>query len=137
LETKVWSALQDVLRLSNKLYDKALDLGTSIKELAPTMKQSPDDMAVAEANTAQGASALGTSANEAAEPSVPSGPDLVRTQDFSFAVSQILDMPVNEQQILLQTRKTSERLKKQSKMLNTARQYLAAQVVIKDAGLKF
>jgi hypothetical protein len=136
LESKVWSALQDVLRLSNKLYDKALDLGTSIKDLAPTITRASNDVGP-EADAARGAAAVGTSTSEAVESSAPSMPDLMRTQDFSFAVSQILDMPVSEQQLLLQTRKTSERLKKQGKMLDTARQYLAAQVVIKDAGLKF
>jgi hypothetical protein len=72
-----------------------------------------------------------------ADTSAPPALDLDRTQDFSFAVSQVLDMPLSEQQILLQTRRTSHRLRKQNRMLDTARQYLAAQVVIKEAGLKF
>jgi hypothetical protein len=135
LEQDVWTALQDVLRLSNKLYDKSLDLGANIKELAPSEK--PSDVAGA-TDTGQVAATVAASASASSESNAPaSAPDAGRTQDFSFAVSQVLDMPVSEQQILLQTRKTSARLRKQCKMLETARQYLAAQVVIKEAGLKF
>jgi ATP-dependent Lon protease len=110
LENGVWAALQDVLRLSNKLYDKSLDLGTNLRELAP-----PGD-------AARGGGG---------------GDDVRRAQDFSFAISQVLDMPLEQQQLLLQTRSTLRRLRKQSKILDTARQYLAAQVTIKGAGLKF
>lgn len=97
---QVWAALLDVLSLSNKLYEKVVDLSPEIKRLAP--------------NEAQGGAEV---------------------EDFSFAVSQILDMPLREQQLLLQMRDTSRRLKRQSKMLNSARSYLAAQVTIKNAGL--
>jgi ATP-dependent Lon protease len=110
LERNVWAALQDVLRLSNKLYDKALDLGSSIRAVAPP---NIDDLD--------------------AHVDTPENVDHARISAFSFAVSQILDMQVKEQQLLLQTRSTGFRLRKQRKMLQTARQYLAAQVTIKDA----
>lgn len=103
LEGEVWTALQDVLRLSNRLYDKTLDLAPDIKRLAP-----------------------GTGGLDG---------DAKRMQEFSFAVSQVLDMPLREQQLLLQMSDTEKRLRRQSKMLGTARQYLAAQVTIKNAGL--
>lgn len=102
-------ALQDVLRLSNKLYDKVLDLSPDIKRLAPD-GQIPqlDD------NGWPSASVL---------------------QEFSFSVCQVLDMPLKDQQILLQIDDTAARLRRQQKMLDTARKYLAAQVTIKEAGL--
>ncbi len=115
LELNVWTALQDVLRLSNKLYDKVLDLSPEIKRLAP-----------------HGPEAQSAAAHAGSEAKVS---DARRMQDFSFAVSQILDMPLREQQLLLQMRDTGKRLKRQCKMLNSARQYLAAQVTIKNAGL--
>lgn len=110
LKAEVWGALQDVLRLSNKLYDKVLDLGPDVKELA-----GPDAVD--------------------GEGSDKGWPDAKRLQDFSFAVSQVLDMPLGEQQLLLQLRDTDKRLRRQMKMLESARQYLAAQVTIKEAGL--
>lgn len=116
LESEVWQALQDVLRLSNKLYDKVLDLSADIKRLAPDGEESNKQ-------------------NE--EEDVPEGwPSPKRLEDFSFSVCQVLDMPLKEQQILLQIQDTGVRLKRQLKMLTTARQYLAAQVTIKEAGLK-
>lgn len=110
---EVWQALQDVLRLSNKLYDKVLDLSPDLKRLAP-----------------------GVSAGEGEE-GLPEGwPSPAKLEQFSFAVCQVLDMPLKEQQIMLQICDTRARLQRQFKMLKTARQYLAAQVTIKDAGLK-
>lgn len=109
LVQEVWEALQDVLRLSNKLYDKVLDLSPDIKRLAPTGSDS--EKIDGDKLSAQ------------------------RLEDFSFAVCQVLDMPLKEQQILLQMQNTGARLRRQNKMLQTARQYLAAQVSIKEAGL--
>lgn len=111
----VWVVLQDVLRLSNKLYDKVLDLSPEIRRLAPG---GDADFEGAETRTKDG------------------WPSPRRLEDFSFAVCQVLDMPLEEQQILLQIRNTGKRLRRQNKMLQTARQYLAAQVTIKNAGLK-
>lgn len=124
VEMQVWNSLQDVLRLSNKLYEKTLDLSNAIKDLAPKgVPATPKD---------------GTDAVPSLSSGGPLSPsELQRIEDFSFAVSQILDMPVLQQQLLLQTRSTLHRLEKQCKMLETARQYLAAQVVIKDVDLKF
>lgn len=113
----VWTALQDVLRLSNKLYEKGLDLSSDIKQLAPhgdgeNLRGGEDD-------------------------SLPQGwPSPKIAEQFSFAVCQVLDMPIKEQQIMLQMTDTASRLRMQYKMLSTARQYLAAQVTIKNAGLK-
>lgn len=105
LELQVWEKLQDVLRLSNKLYGKGVDLKELIKDLSP--------------------------------PSAGAVKDEVKNKErrvkFSFAVSQILDMSVKQQQVLLQTRSTRKRLQKQDKILESARQYLAAQVTLKDA----
>lgn len=124
LMADVWQLLQDVLRLSNKLYDKVLDLSPDLKRLAPgTDRTDTQDGDAAE------------KAKETGE-GIPEGwPSPQRLEDFSFAVCQTLDMPLKEQQILLQTRDTSARLRRQNKMLKTARQYLAAQVTIKNAGL--
>lgn len=113
----VWQALLDVLRLSNKLYGKNLDLSPDIRRLAPskeseTMKPEADEQ-------------------------VPDGwPSPKKSEEFSFAVCQILEMPLKEQQIMLQLTDTGARLRRQHTLLNTARQYLAAQVTIKEAGLK-
>lgn len=60
-------------------------------------------------------------------------PEVERQQQFSFMVSQVLDMTVQDQQLLLQTKNTGFRLRKQRELLETARQYLAAQATIKDA----
>lgn len=115
----VWNALQDVLTLSNKLYDKGLDLSADIKRLDPNAENS--QIFVAKDNDEQ----------------VPKGwPAPDRAEEFSFAICQVLDMPLAEQQILLQLTDTSARLKRQLNMLTTARNYLAAQVTIKNAGLK-
>ncbi|PXF41623.1 LON peptidase N-terminal domain and RING finger protein 3 [Gracilariopsis chorda] len=109
LVKEVSLALQDVLRLSNKLYDKVLDLSPDIKRLAPNGQIPQTD--------------------DSGWPS----PSMV--QEFSFSVCQVLDMPLKEQQILLQIDDTAARLRRQEKMLDTARKYLAAQVTIKEAGL--
>ena len=138
LELRVWRALQDVLRLSNKLYEKVLDLSPEIKRLAPKTE------IVAESGNqvVPGAPVNGTTPSSATIESSSStksdegeANDPHRTQNFSFAVSQILDMPLKDQQLLLQMRDTGKRLKRQCQMLDSARQYLAAQVSIKEAGL--
>lgn len=104
LERSVWALLQDVLALSNKLYEKAFDMSAEIRRTAPP--------------------------NQATQ----AGPEEdARMQDFSFAVNQILDMPLREQQVLLQITDTARRLRRQNTMLRTARNYLAAQVTIKNA----
>lgn len=109
----VWQTLEDVLRLSTKLYDKTLDLGSDLRRLAPMDEKD-----------------LGN------DGSFPEGwPSPAWVEEFSFAVSQVLDMPLAEQQILLQMRDTAARLQRQNKRLQVARQYLAAQVTIKEAGL--
>ncbi|KAI0557826.1 ATP-dependent protease La (LON) substrate-binding [Gracilaria domingensis] len=105
----VSSALQDVLRLSNKLYDKGLDLSPDIKRLAPDGQIQDSD-----------------------ERGWPS-PSLL--QEFSFSVCQVIDIPLRDQQLLLQTEDTAQRLTRERQMLDTARKYLAAQATIKDAGL--
>lgn len=114
---RVWQELQDVLQLSNRLYDKTLELSPDVTRLAPK-----EDKAQLEEGVERGSDDW-------------PAPD--QLEDFSFAVSQVLDMPVKEQQILLQTRDTADRLRRQSKMLQTARQYLTAQVTIKDVDLKW
>lgn len=117
LVNEVWQALQDVLRLSNKLYDKVLDLSPDVKRMAP-----------------DGDAAGGVAATP--EDNVPEGwPSPKRVEEFSFSVCQVLDMPLKQQQILLQMNDTGLRLRRQRKVLQTARQYLAAQVTIKEAGL--
>lgn len=113
----VWQTLQDVLRLSNKLYEKGLDLSPDIKRLAP------------------GDDGSGLKAREGED--VPDGwPSPALAEEFSFAVCQVLDMPLKEQQIMLQMTETAARLRRQNNLLSIARQYLAAQVTIKEAGLK-
>ncbi|CAN8076351.1 unnamed protein product [Agarophyton chilense] len=109
LVSDVSVALQDVLRLSNKLYEKGLDISPDIKRLAPDGRIQTTD-----------------------ERGWPS-PSLL--QQFSFSVCQVVDIPLRDQQLLLQTDDTSLRLHRQFTMLDTARKYLAAQATIKDAGL--
>lgn len=121
LINSVWTALQDVLRLSNKLYDKGLTLSAELQALSPG-----DD-----------ADSLGGLKPTKDETNVPDGwPSPSLSEEFSFIICQVLDMPLKEQQILLQITETADRLKRQFNMLSTARNYLAAQVTIKEAGLK-
>ena len=94
-----------MLRLSNKLYNKGIDVNELVKDMSPPESGSVKDELE----------------------------DMKRRVRFSFAVSQVLDMSVRDQQLLLQTRDTRKRLQKQSKLLESARQYLAAQVTLKDA----
>lgn len=114
---EVWQALQDVLRLSNKLYEKGLDLSPDIKRMAP------------------GEDGITFKPRDGED--VPEGwPSPSLSEEFSFAVCQVLDMPLKEQQIMLQMTETAARLRRQHNLLSIARQYLAAQVTIKEAGLK-
>lgn len=114
---EVWAALDDVLVLSKKLYEKEMSLSVQIRQLAPT-----DD---------------GANLKPAEDEEVPEGwPSPKLVEEFSFAVAQVLDMPLKVQQVMLQMTNTASRLRKQLKMLTTARKYLAAQVTIKNAGLK-
>ncbi|KAF6001035.1 LON peptidase N-terminal domain and RING finger protein 3 [Cyanidiococcus yangmingshanensis] len=109
LERRVWTALGDVLRLSNKLYNRVVVLSKQVVENSPeTVLNVPENLIDPEQN-------------------------FHRQKMFSFAVSSILDMPVRQQQLLLQTRDTAKRLLKQAQLLEGARQYLAAQVTIKNA----
>eukprot|EP00188_Purpureofilum_apyrenoidigerum_P003431 Plantae.Rhodophyta-Purpureofilum_apyrenoidigerum.ctg3582.p1 GENE.Plantae.Rhodophyta-Purpureofilum_apyrenoidigerum.ctg3582~~Plantae.Rhodophyta-Purpureofilum_apyrenoidigerum.ctg3582.p1 ORF type:complete len:323 (-),score=81.98 Plantae.Rhodophyta-Purpureofilum_apyrenoidigerum.ctg3582:1199-2143(-) len=103
MEQSVWTMLQDVLRLSNKLYNGKQEFGEDMKTIAP------------------------------GGPRSDSLPQIERQRLFSFSVNQVLDMTVQDQQLLLQTKSTAFRLKKQRGILDAARQYLAAQVTIKDA----
>lgn len=113
LMTEVWDILQDVLRLSNRLYNKTHELSSELRRLSP-----------------------GKDKDLAAGADVPKGwPAPEWVEDFSFAVSQILDLPLSDQQLMLQTRDSGTRLRRQKDRLETARQYLAAQVSIKEAGL--
>lgn len=63
----------------------------------------------------------------------PTISDVERHRQFSFLVNQVLDMSVVDQQLLLQTQSTAFRLRKQESILQAARQYLAAQVTLRDA----
>jgi ATP-dependent Lon protease len=109
LERRVWSALGDVLRLSNKLYNRVVVLSKQVVESSPeTVLSVPENQ-------------------------IDPVKNFQRQKMFSFAVSSILDMPVRQQQLLLQTRDTAKRLLKQAQLLEGARQYLAAQVTIKNA----
>jgi len=106
LAVGVWTGLQEVLRLSNKLYSKSLALSDALKDLAPSTERTQGE------NTESRFRSL---------------------ESFSFGVSAILDMPVVEQQILLQTQSLSKRLGKQKELLDFATQQLAAQISIKSA----
>ncbi|KAA8491511.1 LON peptidase N-terminal domain and RING finger protein 3 [Porphyridium purpureum] len=101
----VWQSLQEVLRLSNKLYNKGLDVSDELKKLAPVEENM-------------------TGSTEE---------QFKKLEDFSFGIGSILDMPTEEQQILLQTRDTEKRLRKQKELLDAAQQQLAAQISIKSA----
>lgn len=131
LAVDVWKTLTDVLDISNRLYDKKHELSVALKKNNP----GNDGQALLPRDEEErGKQTDGGSENVAA---VPKGwPCPRRVEEFSFAVCDILDNSITGQQLMLQTTSTSERLGKQLKTLSMARQYLAAQMVIKDAGLK-
>mmetsp|Transcript_7652 Transcript_7652/g.13871 ORF Transcript_7652/g.13871 Transcript_7652/m.13871 type:complete len:351 (-) Transcript_7652:628-1680(-) len=102
----VWDSLQEVLRLSNKLYSRGLKLSDNLTSLVPTLERTGG----------QGSEERFRNAEK-----------------FSFGVSSILDMPVLQQQLLLQTKSLNLRLAKQKQLLDLAKQQLAAQISIKAA----
>lgn len=112
LEDEVWTSLKQVLKLSNELYGKHLDLRDKIKALAPGEGLSEDGG------------------------QRPEGSESARQRLFSFAVCQVLDMPILDQQLMLQMQNTSERLRKQLELLQQAQQFLSAQVSLKNADRK-
>eukprot|EP00168_Porphyra_purpurea_P015833 TRINITY_DN4967_c1_g1_i1.p2 TRINITY_DN4967_c1_g1~~TRINITY_DN4967_c1_g1_i1.p2 ORF type:complete len:244 (+),score=107.86 TRINITY_DN4967_c1_g1_i1:115-846(+) len=135
LERNVWVALQDVLRLSNKLYDRTLELNASLLKVAPP--NAPTDAGLLDARTELPASlrgnAGGSDGRAGGEAAETVDDARVRSEAFSFAVAAILDQPIREQQRLLQTRDTGVRLRSLLRLLDAARRYLAAQSQIKDA----
>lgn len=140
LERNVWVALQDVLRLSNKLYDRTLELNAGLLDVAPP--NAPTDAGLLDAGTSLpanlrsgvGSSGDNTEEDDARDGSTESVPAArKRSEAFSFAVAAILDQPLREQQRLLQTTDTGVRLRSLLRLLDAARRYLAAQSQIKDA----
>ena len=119
LEVRVWMLLTQVLSLSNTLYGKSLDLKDRIKQLAPETGDSSEVSGSADAD-------------ETDEADKEELTQVQRQRLFSFAVSQVLDMPLRDQQLMLQSRNTVERLSKQIALLQQAQQYLAAQVSLKN-----
>ncbi|EME27896.1 hypothetical protein Gasu2_21460 [Galdieria sulphuraria] len=95
----VWTDLNQVLSLSNKLYGKNVCLSEELRRLAPN----------------------------------PESRDRHRLIMFSYRVSQVLDIPVQDQQLLLQTQSTKDRFQHQLELLEHARKFLAAQLAINDA----
>jgi len=53
-------------------------------------------------------------------------------EEFSFAVSGALEMPLREQQALLEMLSTPQRLKRQAHILKSTRDYLAAHAALND-----
>ncbi|GJQ14366.1 hypothetical protein GpartN1_g6157.t1 [Galdieria partita] len=100
LGESVWTELNQVLSLSNKLYGKNVSLSEELQRLAPDSESRGD------------------------------GHRLVM---FSHKVSQVLDIPVQDQQLLLQTQSTKDRFQRQLELLEHARKFLAAQLAINDA----
>lgn len=139
LERNVWVALQDVLRLSNKLYDRTLELNSGLLDVAPP--NAPTDAGLLDAGTslppnlrAGDGKADATEEDDARDGSTESASAArKRSEAFSFAVAAILDQPLREQQRLLQTTDTGVRLRSLLRLLDAARRYLAAQSQIKDA----
>lgn len=141
LERNVWVALQDVLRLSNKLYDRTLELNAGLLNVAPV--NAPTDVGLLDASTSLPANLRsdgGSSGGDASEQddardgsSESVSAARKRSEAFSFAVAAILDQPLREQQRLLQTTDTGVRLRSLLRLLDAARRYLAAQSQIKDA----
>ena len=109
-----------MLSLSNTLYGKSLDLKDSIKAIAP-------------ASAGLGGKQGG--AGEEAGGGEGKRSEEERLRLFSFAVSQVLDMPLEDQQLLLQTQDTAKRLSKQITLLHKAKSYLAAQLSLKNVML--
>ncbi|GAB0496369.1 hypothetical protein MMPV_007681 [Pyropia vietnamensis] len=141
LERNVWVALQDVLRLSNKLYDRTLELNAGLLSVAPV--NAPTDVGLLDASTSLPANlrsdsgSSGSDATEKDDARDASSESVLaarkRSEAFSFAVAAILDQPLREQQRLLQTTDTGVRLRSLLRLLDAARRYLAAQSQIKDA----
>ena len=109
LEKEVWIKLEDVIRLINKLYNKEIKIRDLIEDAVL-----PEEMGMEKEKGVDGSM-------------------VERRMRFSFAVSQILDLGMKEQQRLLQCTSTIKRLEKQNGLLGVARQHLAAQVTLKDA----
>ncbi|KAK4527064.1 hypothetical protein GAYE_SCF34G4985 [Galdieria yellowstonensis] len=100
LGESVWTQLNQVLTLSNKLYGKSVQWSEDLRRLSPDSNSSRD---------------------------------WHRLVMFSHKVSQVLDIPVQDQQLLLQTQSTRARFQHQLEMLEQARKFLAAQLAINDA----
>lgn len=133
LAVDVWKTLSDVLDISNRLYDKKHELSVALKKNNP----GDDGQALLPRDGGEEENGKQTGSGSEKATAVPKGwPCPRRIEEFSFAVCDILDNSITGQQLMLQTTSTSERLRKQLKTLSMARQYLAAQMVIKDAGLK-
>lgn len=102
LGESVWTQLQQVLSLSNRLYGKNVPLSEALQRLAPSAE-------------------------------IQQRGDWHRVVMFSHKVSQMLDIPVQDQQWLLQTQSTTHRLQHQLELLEHASKFLAAQLAIHDA----
>eukprot|EP00184_Porphyridium_aerugineum_P006557 CAMPEP_0184696556 /NCGR_PEP_ID=MMETSP0313-20130426/3802_1 /TAXON_ID=2792 /ORGANISM="Porphyridium aerugineum, Strain SAG 1380-2" /LENGTH=313 /DNA_ID=CAMNT_0027155191 /DNA_START=200 /DNA_END=1141 /DNA_ORIENTATION=- len=106
LAVQVWDSLQKVLQLSNKLWDKGMDISQSLKDQSPLAIKTE-----------------GTTLEDR----------MKKIEKFSFGVASILDMPTFEQQTMLQTADVRRRLGKQKKLLDAAASQLQAQYAIKSA----
>lgn len=102
-ERQVWETLQDVVRLSNKVHNK-----TKVTVSDQVSKYAPG-------SDQQG------------------GSERLRRSNFSFAVTEMLDVPARNKQLMLQTTNISERLAYQFELLEKARNFLAAQASLKSA----
>mmetsp|Transcript_17078 Transcript_17078/g.25260 ORF Transcript_17078/g.25260 Transcript_17078/m.25260 type:complete len:293 (+) Transcript_17078:30-908(+) len=103
-EQKVWELVQDIVRLSNKVYDK-----TKVTISEEVRKTSPLE---------------GVAASERIN---------ARHSAFSFAITEMLEIPLLSKQLMLQTLDINERLVFQAELLEKAQKLLAAQASIKDA----
>ncbi|KAG5188366.1 PUA-like domain-containing protein [Tribonema minus] len=105
-EARVWGLLQEVVRLSNKVYDKTkVTVSEDVARAAPA----------------------------AAAAAARDQEERARRSAFSFAVTEMLDIPPRAKQLMLQTLNIGERLDYQAELLDKAQKFLAAQATLKDA----
>ena len=141
-EAQVWDSLQKVLQTSNQLYGKSLDLKVSVKDLAPGGAGGADTLTGASVGSSLGTSSSGEASLEESSSGASAfekssgqvrDDDTNRRRKFSFAVAQVLDLSMEDQQRMLQTQSTEQRFQRQLALLQQAERYLTAQIALKNA----
>eukprot|EP00639_Heterosigma_akashiwo_P003378 CAMPEP_0194579110 /NCGR_PEP_ID=MMETSP0292-20121207/13284_1 /TAXON_ID=39354 /ORGANISM="Heterosigma akashiwo, Strain CCMP2393" /LENGTH=277 /DNA_ID=CAMNT_0039431949 /DNA_START=154 /DNA_END=987 /DNA_ORIENTATION=- len=107
LEQQVWETLNEVVRLTNKIQDKQ-----SVTVSGEATRYRPTD-----------------------EPSSDQKQEDKRRSNFSFALANMLDLPPEQKQLMVQTLDVRQRLQFQYDLLYETLKMLAAQSSLKDLNL--